>query len=107
MMGPDMTAKKNVLMAALSYVGPLVILSFLVAKDEPFAKFHIKQGLVLFSLEIIIWIVCSMLSYQLWMIYGILKLVTLILSIIGIVNAVQKKEKALPVIGKFSSHFKF
>ena len=34
-------------MAVLSYIGPLVIVSYIVANNDPFVKFHIKQGLVL------------------------------------------------------------
>ncbi len=95
----------NTLMAVLSYLGPLVIISYVTAKDNPFVKFHIKQGLVVFSLEVIVWILSSMV-WSLWMLLNFVNIVTLVLSIIGIINAVQGKEKELPVVGGFSSYFK-
>jgi len=97
--------QNNSLMAAIAYVGPLVILSYLIAKDEPFVKFHIKQGLVLFVIEVAIWVL-SMILWFLFPLYWLIDLAILVLSIIGIINAVQGKEKALPFVGGYSKHFK-
>lgn len=97
------------LMGALAYLGPLVIIPYLSAKDDPFVKFHIKQGLVLLVIEAIIWV----LGMWVWMLWPILQLVnlvnlaTIIFSILGIVNVVNKKQQELPVVGKFSSYFTF
>lgn len=101
------TKDAHTLMGVLAYLGPLVIVPFIVAKDEPFVKFHIKQGLVLLCIEIIISIIAPMFFYGM---YGIMRLVHLavtVLSIIGIVNVFQKKEKELPLVGGLSSYFTF
>src|SRR6185436_11654524 len=95
---------KNIAMAILSYIGPLVIVSYLTAKDDPFVKFHIKQGLVLFIIEIAVWVLSGML-WPLWMLLRLINLATLILSIVGIINASQGKEKELPLVGGFSKNF--
>ncbi len=92
------------LMAILAYIGPLVIISYLVAKDDPFVKFHIKQGLVLFVIEVALWVFSSML-FVIWPLVQIIHLAILILAIIGIVNAAKEQEKELPLVGKFASHF--
>lgn len=92
-------------MAVLSYIGPLVIIPLIVAKDDPFVKFHIKQGLVLLVIEVAVWIL-GMFWWMLWPLYNLINLAMLILSIIGIVHAVRGHEKALPIVGKFASHFK-
>ncbi len=97
--------QKNILMAILSYIGPLVIVSYLTAKEDPFVKFHIKQGLVLFVIEVGVWFLTSMMFYQFWMILNVINIGTLILSIVGIVNAAQGKEQELPLVGQFSKHF--
>ncbi len=99
-------AQNRTLMGVLSYLGPLVIIPFMMAKNDSFVKFHIKQGVVVFALEIIVWILGMIMMYQLWVILQILNLCTLILSIVGIVNVIQKHEKELPVVGKFSSYVK-
>ncbi len=96
----------NMLMAVLSYLGPLVIVSYVMAKNDPFVKFHIKQGLVLFIIEIAI-AVLGMIMPGLYMIISLANLATLVLSILGIINAVQKKETPLPVVGSLSKHFSF
>ncbi len=101
----DGAVQKNTLMAVLSYVGPLIILSFLTSKDDPFVKFHIKQGLVLFVVEIATWFIGSMV-WAFWPLINLINLAVFILAILGILNAVKGREKALPIVGKFSEYFK-
>lgn len=103
---PVTSHDQNKLMAVLAYIGPLVLVSYFTAKDNQFVKFHIKQGLVLFAVEVIMWVLGSMMMfYSLWMIFNLVNLALFVLSIIGIVNAVNGKEKELPVVGQFSKHF--
>lgn len=101
---PQKTAEKNVLMAVLAYIGPLIIVSYVTAKDDAFVKFHIKQGLVLFVIELGVWVL-GMMLWQLWPLLSIVNLATIVLSIIGIINAVKGKEEQLPLVGKFSQYF--
>jgi len=97
------TKQKNAVMAILSYIGPLVIVSFIVAKSDPFVKFHIKQGALLFAAEVVVWVLGSIL-WGLWPLWDLANLAALVLSIIGIVNAAKGEEKALPFIGHWSKH---
>ena len=99
-------AHKNTLMGVLAYVGPLIIVSYLVAKDDSFVKFHMRQGAILFAAEIIVWII-GMFMWQLWMILNIVDLGILILAIVGIVNVVQGAEKELPLVGGLSKYFEW
>lgn len=95
------------LMGVLSYLGILVIIPILMAKDDSFVKFHIKQGVVLLIIEIAVWFVLSTFMWQLWMVWQLINLVTLVLAIIGVVNVVQGKEKELPLIGSLAHHLPF
>lgn len=97
----------NTLMAILAYLGILIIVPFLTdAKNDPFVKFHIKQGLVL----IISWIVGTfigvvpILGWMLVPLFGIFNLVCLIM---GIINAASGNQKELPLIGSLANNFKF
>ncbi|MCI0619819.1 hypothetical protein L0Y40_02170 [Candidatus Wolfebacteria bacterium] len=98
------TGGNRTLMSVLAYIGPLVIISYLFAKDNPFVKFHIKQGLVLFVIEIVAWFL-GMMVWVLWPLVNIVNLITLILSIVGIVNVVKGREKMLPLVGSLAKHF--
>ncbi len=95
-------------MAVLSYLGPLVIVSYLVAKDDTFVKFHIRQGAVLFAIEVIISVLFPrmfmMVFFPLMFVLPIVNIALLVLSIVGIVNAVQGKEKELPLVGHLAVH---
>lgn len=99
------TEQNRTLLAVFSYLGPLVIVSLLIGKTDSFVKFHVKQGLVLFSIEVIIWLISS-LFWAFWMILNLVNLGVLVLSIIGIMNVLQKQEKALPLVGSLASYFK-
>ena len=90
---------KNRLMAVLAYIGPLVIVPLLVAKDSKFAKFHTNQGLILFLLAI----VCSLLAKLkvIGWLFSVCGAVVFILAVVGIIYACQGKAKELPVVGNW------
>lgn len=103
--------ESNKVMAILAYFGILVLIPLFAAKESKFARYHVNQGLVLFIAEVAYGIVYAILSSIIWAIswrlyfitriIGIFSLVFLVLSVIGIVNAVNGQAKELPVIGKF------
>lgn len=111
---PDTTSEyeqsdieNNKVMGILSYIGILVIIPILAAKESKFARFHANQGLVLALIEIIGGAILGVLAKipLLGLIFDIaislLGLAALILAIIGIVNVVNGKAKELPIIGKY------
>lgn len=100
----------NKVYGILSYIGFLFIIPLLAAKESRFAKFHANQGLVVFLAQMIInlasTIVCALLSAihlgtMAAVLAPLVSLVSLALSVIGIINAAQGKAKEIPVIGKF------
>lgn len=85
--------KKNKIYAVLAYLGVLVLIPIILAKDSKFAKFHANQGLVLFLIEIVIGLVLKK------GLCAIIEAVIFVFAIIGIIYAIQGKAKELPVIG--------
>ena len=100
----------NVNMGVLCYLGPLVLVPYLTERENPFIKFHIKQGLVLLGFGIVSLILAAIFPFLLfinlllWPLLFLFNLCILILAIIGIVNAVKGEQKALPVIGGLAKH---
>jgi len=90
-------------MAALAYLGPLVIVSYLVAKDDSFVKFHIKQGAVLLVVEVVTWFL-GVVFWPLWLLLKLVNLIAFILVIVGIVNVAQGTEKNLPIVGNYARY---
>lgn len=101
--------QNNKVMAILAYLSWLVLIPLFAAKDSPFARFHVKQGLLLAICETIVIIAVNILTTiivtlvpALWFISTILSLLYIpfcVLAIIGIINAAQGKAKELPIIG--------
>lgn len=102
---------KNTTMAVVAYILFFVPLLTGDSKKDAFVKYHVKQGLVLFIVCVLINIVRWFIPYYMYLtlgwIFWLLSLGTLVLLIIGISNALNGKEQPLPVVGKFADQFKF
>ncbi|MEZ4194872.1 MAG: hypothetical protein R3B53_00525 [Candidatus Paceibacterota bacterium] len=107
----ELEFSEHTMMAALAYVGPLVFIPLFMKKDDPFTFFHVKQGLVLFGMEVVLWLVGGW--FMMGIMFGpmstvlmVIKLVIFVLAILGIMNALKKVQKEIPVVGKFAHHIK-
>jgi len=92
--------------ALFSYLGILLVIPLLVDKDNPFVKFHVKQGLVLLIAAVIIPFV-AWIPILGWIFGLIAAPVLLVFAIIGIINVLGGKKKELPLIGQYGSKFNF
>lgn len=97
----------NKILAAISYIGLLSVVVFLVAKKSPFAQEHAKQGVVLFVVELLVYVL-GLLPLIGWFIIGpIGSLVCLIVSVVGFIKALQGTFWEIPLIGSFRSKVNF
>lgn len=103
----DPKTGKNITMAVVAYI--LFFVPLLTdSKNDPFVKFHVKQGLVIFISSVVVGIMSSVFPYTMWLSLGwILNLAILVLFVLGIINALNGKEEYLPVVGKLADKFKF
>lgn len=100
-------AGNNTGMAMIAYLGILVIIPLLTeAKNDPFVKFHIKQGLVLLIGFVFASFVAAVPVLG-WFLSPVLWLACLVLMVVGLINASSHKEVELPVIGHYAKHFHF
>ncbi len=104
--------QNNKVFAILAYIGILVLVPILAAKESKFARFHANQGLVLFIAEVAWVIIYYVLLTLFGMIAGGLALMWIfigslvwigfaVFAIIGIIYAAQGNTKPLPLFGKF------
>ena len=93
--------EENKLIAAIGYLGILCLIPLLGKKDSPFAKFHGKQGLVLFLSGIVLGLV-AWIPFLGWLVGAVAGLGLFILFLIGIMNALGGKMEKLPVIGQYA-----
>jgi uncharacterized membrane protein len=88
----------------LTIIGFIIVL--LAKKDNKYAMYYAKQGLVLFIAAVIVGIVGSIIPFLGWfVILPIGNIIILILWIIGWINALSGKEKPIPWIGQFADKF--
>lgn len=94
--GYGQTRSENRTLAALSYLSILFILPHFACPDDEFAKYHARQGLVLFVFGIISDIIASIIPVgwliTLFRLYCIYK---------GMTNASAGRREPLPYIGKY------
>jgi uncharacterized membrane protein len=76
------------------------------SKDDPFVKFHVKQGLNLLIFAVVGSVVSGIIPVIGWFILGpIISIASLVLGIMGIINAANKEMKELPLIGKYAAQY--
>jgi len=77
-------------------------------KKNTFAKFHVKQSLVLLVVSIILQIIGTIIPIIGWfLILPLAGIFGLVWMLIGIINALNGQTKELPIIGKYSTKFNF
>ncbi len=104
---PTPSTTKNTTMAAIAYIIFFVPL-LTDSKDDPFVKFHVKQGLLLVILSILVSIfntIIGRIPIIGWLIALVLGLGLFALWIIGIVNALNGKMDPLPVVGQYAEQY--
>jgi len=93
----------NKFMAILSYFFILWIIPLMTdAKNNPFVKFHIKQGIILSIAGVVVMFVGGLIPVIGWVLSPLLSLVLFVLFIMGIINASSGEKKYLPVIGSLA-----
>ena len=93
--------EKNKVLAAVGYLGILCFVPLLLAKDSKYAKFHGKQGLILFIAEVIVTFVnvLPLIGQVIWLIAFIYFIV---MTITGIVKALNGEKWELPILGQYT-----
>lgn len=107
----------NKVMAVLSYLGILVLIPWFAAPQSRFARFHAKQGITLFLVQIAYSVLSVLLGliktphyyyffeymatpWYINLLIFLIGIPVFVLTILGIVNAARGLAKELPIIGK-------
>jgi uncharacterized membrane protein len=101
----DKDIEENKVIAAIGYIGILCLIPLLAKKESKFAQFHGKQGLVLFIAWIIIWVI-NIIPVLGWIISFVCSVLLLVLSIMGLINALSGKYWKLPFLGEYAEKIK-
>ncbi len=95
------SAANDNMYAILSYLWILCLIPVLMKKDNEFVRFHAKQGLVLFIVEMAVAII-GIIPVLGSIIYVLGMLICGILSIIGIIQALMGKKWKIPVVNEWA-----
>ena len=94
----------------LSYISVLCLIPYLLEDKNNFVKFHAKQGLNLFLLEVIVGVSASILVFLLLflgfaivLVRNIIECIFLVVSIMGIIDVATGKARELPIVNKIIS----
>jgi uncharacterized membrane protein len=94
-------------MAIIAYLGILVLIPLLTdAKNDPFVKFHTKQGLLVL-IGLVLSSIIVVVPVLGWAIGSLIWIASIILMIIGIMNAANGKQEELPLVGHLARNFHF
>jgi len=93
----DKEIQEGKFFAIISYICFLCIVSLVLKKENKFAVFHAKQGLVLFVIEVVSFIF-SVIPILGWVLRIFGTLVFVLISVWGILLAWQGSTQRIPVI---------
>jgi len=96
-MAEDKEVQEGKIFAVIGYIGILCLMPLLLKKENKFALFHGKQGLVLFLGEIAIGII-SIIPFLGWFIGFLGILICGILSLVGVIQALMGNYWRMPVV---------
>ena len=88
---------------ALGLIGFIIVL--LVKKDNEYAMFYAKQGLVL-TIVSIVGSVIGIIPFLGWVISFAVSIAVLVLWIMGIIYSLSGQKKDVPIIGHFAAMIK-
>lgn len=91
--------------AVLSYLWILCLVPILMKKEDEFVKFHARQGLMLFIVEIGVGII-GILPLIGFFVSTIGMLICGILSLVGIIQVLMGNKWEMPVIGEWAKKIK-
>ncbi len=100
----EMTKKDRRLYGILAYLGILIVVPFLIAKEDRFVMFHLKQGLLVFIVWMLL-ISTPIFLHYLYPVHVLISLFLLFMVVMGIKNVLDEKEKELPLIGHLADKF--
>lgn len=104
--------EKNKIFAILAYLGILFLVPLLAAPQSKFARYHTNQGIILCIASIIVGIAALIVTFILSFIpfVGCIGVIlvpavgigSLVLTVLGIINAANGQCKPLPLIGQYT-----
>ncbi len=103
-MAEDKEVQDGKIFALIAYLNILCLIPLIFKKENKFALFHGKQGLVLFLAEITLGII-GIIPFLGWMVGYLGFLLFGILSLIGIVQALMGNYWRMPVIANIADKF--
>jgi len=95
---PTGEIEEGKIFAVIGYIGILCLLPLLLKKENKFALFHGKQGLVLFIAEIVTSVVVWVPILG-WIVALLASLAFIVLSVMGILQALSGNYWKAPVVG--------
>lgn len=90
-------SQRSRVLSALSYLSALFLLPLFLCSDDPFARFHARQGMTLFFFSLVLDAVNAV--FPLGWVFSFIRLY---LIYKGMTNALNDRMEPLPVIGKLA-----
>jgi uncharacterized membrane protein len=105
---PPPAGQRNTGMLVLSYLGLLALIPLIVEKNDKEVQWHARHGLVLTGLFVVATVAVSIVTYMIpffFFFHTLVWLAWLIVSILGIVKAVNGQRFLIPGISELADKF--
>lgn len=98
--GTELSTEEKVY-SVFAYFGVLCLVSLLLKRDNSYIMFHVRQGIVLFIIEVIA-NVFSVIPFLGFISFILVMIVCGLLSVIGIIEAVRGNKWEMPFVSEWA-----
>jgi uncharacterized membrane protein len=95
------------ILAALGYFWILFLIPLVAKKEDSFCLHHGKQGLVLFIFSLLVCLLDSLPVIGWLLILPVGWVIVVVLSVLGIINALRGEMWEMPYLGKYAKKINF
>lgn len=108
--GSGKVSENRTIMIVLSYIGPLGLFPFLTEKDDAEVQWHAKHGLVLFGVEVVLFVLATAVNVMAGgcltcIAYPIMSLAVIAFHIACIVKGTQGERLKIPGLSDLADKF--
>ncbi len=93
------------LLAVISYIGVLSLLSMILVRENEYVRSHVRQGVALFVAEIICTLIL-VIPFIGWIIGFIGWILCILFSVLGLIKVIKDRKWQIPVLGKLAMKIK-
>lgn len=91
------------LAAALGWLWVLSVVVLILKRESAFARFHARQGFLVFLVSVLLWVVLAFFGPVGWLLLWLVRLVAFGVIVFGFTQAIRGRRWEVPLLGPLAA----